>query len=388
MRPEPFRLHIDDARLDEMNRRLRATSWADDFGNADWEYGVERSWLEEMVRYWRDDFDWRAQEAAMNRFEHFRVVVDGVPLHFLHARGRGPDPKPLVLTHGWPWTFWDWKDVIPRLVDPAAYGGDPRASYDVVVPSLPGVAFSKPLTTTGIEPRRIAALWVRLMRDVLGHARFGAVGGDWGAQVTSELGIVHPDLVSGVHLTMPILPGVDGRYLPADAYAPDEQWMVARRDEAMPLIASHITVHSHDPQTLAYALADSPVGTAAWIWERRRAWSDCGGDVAALFGRDFLCTTASLYWLTNTIGSSLRIYKETFNPKRRPEKRTDFRVKTPVALTVAPKELAYMPRKMAESMCDLRRWTVLPRGGHFAPSEQPEAIANEIRAFFGGLEWN
>jgi pimeloyl-ACP methyl ester carboxylesterase len=386
MRPEPFRIEIDDARLDELNRRLRATSWAEDFGNADWDYGVERGWLEEMVRYFCFDFDWRAQEAAMNRFEHFRVVIDGVPIHFLHARGRGPDPKPLILTHGWPWTFWDWKDVIPRLADPAAYGGDPRASYDVVVPSLPGFAFSKPLTTTGLDPRTIARLWVRLMRDVLGYARFGAVGGDWGAQITAELGVDHADVLSGIQLTMPVLPGVDGRYLPAEAYAADEQWMVRRRDEALPLIASHIAVHMHDPQTLAYALADSPVGTAAWIWERRRAWSDCEGDVARHFGRDFLCTTASLYWLTNTIGSSLRIYKEAFNPTRPPAPREDLRVKTPVGLAIAPKELAYMPRKMAEARCDLRRWTILPRGGHFAPAEQPEAIANDVRAFFGELE--
>jgi pimeloyl-ACP methyl ester carboxylesterase len=386
MRPEPFRIEIEPARVDDMKRRLAATRWAEDFGNADWSYGVERGWLESMVRYWRDEFDWRAQEAAMNRFAHYRVAIDGVPIHFVHARGQGPSPRPLVLTHGWPWTFWDWKDVIPRLTDPAAYGGDPRQSFDVIVPSLPGFGFSTPLTTTGLEPRAIARLWVRLMRDVLGHARFGAVGGDWGAQITGELGIDHAAEVCGVYLTMPILPGVDGRYLPAEAYSADEQWMVKRRDEALALIASHITVHMHDPQTLAYALADSPVGTAAWIWERRRAWSDCGGDVAGLFGRDFLCTTASLYWLTNTIGSSLRIYKESFNPAQAPAPRTDYRIKTPVGLAIAPKELAYMPRAMAEERCDLRRWTRLARGGHFAPAEQPEAIANDVRAFFGALE--
>jgi pimeloyl-ACP methyl ester carboxylesterase len=321
----------------------------------------------------------------MNRFEHYRVEIDGIPIHYVHERGRGPAPQPLILSHGWPWTFWDWKDVIPRLADPAAFGGRAEDAFDVIVPSLPGFAFSAPLRTTGVDAGRSAQLWLRLMRDVLGHERFGAAGGDWGAAVTGELALLCPEVLTGIFLTLPWLPGIDGRFLRADAFAPDEQWMVARRDEAQPLMVSHMTVHMHDPQTLAYALADSPLGLAAWMWECRRAWSDCDGDVERVFSFDFLCTTASLYWLTDTIGSSLRIYKEFSNASAALAQRGVPHLDVPTGLAIAPKDLLFLPRRLAEKHCNLRRWTVLPRGGHFAPAEQPEAVANEIRAFFRSL---
>lgn len=386
MQPAPFTVAIPDERLGNMRRRLRETSWAPDFGNDRWRYGVERGWLEEMVRYWGEEFDWRAQEAAINRVPQYRVEIDGVPIHFIHARGRGPRPLPLVLTHGWPWTFWDWHDVIGRLVDPAAYGGDPADSFDVVVPSLPGVGFSTPLNTTGLNSRRVARLWMRLMRDVLGYERFGAGGCDWGAIVTAELGHAHPDSLTGVWLTLPMLPGVSLRELRPEAFAPEEQWMVERVVEARPLIQSHRTVHQHEPQTIAYALADSPTGTAAWIWARRRDWSDCGGDVLSVFDRDFLCTTASIYWLTGTIATSLRLYYEQFNPGPPPPLHDRRRViDVPTGFGVFPKELLMMPRRLAAELTDLRRWSVLPRGGHFAPSEQPQLVADELRAFFAPL---
>jgi pimeloyl-ACP methyl ester carboxylesterase len=384
MEPTPFTVDIPEALLDDMRRRLRTTRWADDFGNETWRYGVERGWLEEMVRYWADDFDWRAQEAAINRFSQVRVEIDGVPIHAIHVRGKGPSPKPLVLTHGWPWTFWDWKDVIEPLTDPAAHGGDPVDAFDVVVPSLPGYGFSTPLRTTGIGARRTAELWVQLMA-ALGYDRFCAAGGDWGAIVTSELGHAHSDHLMGVYLTLPMIPGVNLRDVPDDAYAEDEQWMAARSKEARPTIMAHSTVHIHDPQTLAYALCDSPVGTAAWIWERRRNWSDCGGDVVGVFGREFLCTTASIYWLTNTIGTSLRLYHEHFTrgwPTIRDATPT---IPVPTGFGISPKELLMLPRAWAEERTNLQRWTVFPHGGHFAPSEHPEQVIPEYRAFFRDL---
>ncbi len=382
MTPTRFEISIPQDRLADMRRRLAATRWADDFGNAGWRYGVERGWLEEMVAYWAGDYDWRAQEVAMNHFEHYRAVIDEVPIHFIHMRGRGPDPLPIVLTHGWPWTFWDWKDVIGPLVDPVAHGGDAADSFDVIVPSLPGFAFSEPLRTTGIGVREIARLWVKLMRDVLGYPRFAAAGGDWGALITAELGHAHPEVLHGVHLTLPMVPDMNPLAIPAAEFAANEAWMVERQAEATPTITSHVAVHLHDPQTLAYALADSPVGTAAWIWERRRAWSDCGGDVAALFGRDFLCTTASLLWLTNTIGSSLRIYAEHFSRPwsaitgRRPL------IPVPTGLAISPKEVVMVPRRWMEERTNLKRYTLFPRGGHFAPAEQPANIVAEYREFF------
>jgi pimeloyl-ACP methyl ester carboxylesterase len=280
--PTPFTIDIPQDDLDDLQRRLTKVRWADDFGNDDWTYGVEREWLVDMVRYWRDGFDWRVVEAAMNAYPNYRIDIDGIPIHFLHIRGKGPNPMPLIATHGWPWTFWDMRGLIGPLTDPAAYGGNAADSFDLIVPSLPGFGFSTPLRKPGVNARRVAQLWVQLM-DALGYDRFGAYGGDWGAIVTSELGHAHAERLIGAHISLPTICGVNRRNITADAYAPDEAWMLTRMAEAEPLIRSHVVVHTHDPQTLAYALADSPVGTAAWLWERRRAWSDCDGDVLSVF---------------------------------------------------------------------------------------------------------
>jgi pimeloyl-ACP methyl ester carboxylesterase len=384
MHAEPFRINIPEETLGNMRQRLRSTRWSEDFGNSDWSYGVEQGWLKDMVEYWASDFDWRAQEAAMNRLPQFRVSIDGIVLHFAHLRGKGSQAsrRPVVLTHGWPWSFLDWYEVAMRLADPAAWGGREEDACDVVIPSLPGFGFSSPLRTTGVDPARIAALWVRLMREVLGYPRFGAAGGDWGAVITGELGCDHADHLSGIYLCLPVLPGLDGREFTPDMFAPGEQWMLARRDEAAPSLVSHIAVHVNDPQTLAYALADSPVGTAAWIWERRRAWSDCGGDVESVFGRDGLCTIASLYWLGNTIGSSLRIYKEWFSPAAPHPLRQSNHISVPTAFGIAPRDIVFMPRSVAAERCNLQQWTVFDKGGHFGPAEQPAAFAEDMRRFF------
>ena len=347
LKPEPFRIAIPDADLDDLHRRLDATRWAEDIGNQDWRYGVESGWLRDLVRYWRHDFDWRAQEAAINAFPNYRVAIDGCPIHFMHIRGKGPNPTPLILTHGWPWTFWDYRGLIGPLTDPAAHGGDPAQSFDLVIPSMPGYGFS-PLTRTGIDVPEIARMWVTLMTDVLGYDHFGAAGGDWGAVVTSQLGHAHAEHLIGIYQTMVVIPGLDlGKLNPAD-FAPDEQWMAKRNAEAISLIVSHITVQNHDPQTLAYALVDSPVGTAAWLWERRRAWSDWDDDIFDVMDRDALCTLASIYWLTGTIGSSLRLYNEFFartggmvNPvshDRQPA------IEVPAGYGLFPKEVILVPR--------------------------------------------
>jgi pimeloyl-ACP methyl ester carboxylesterase len=364
--PARFQVEVPEADLEDLRRRLRNTRWADDFGNDDWAYGVERGWLEGMVGYWAEAFDWRAQERAINALPQYRVELDGIPIHFVHVRGSGPDPTPLILTHGWPWTFWDYREVIGQLGD----------GFDVVVPSLPGFGFSAPLRTTGVNPRRVAELWLRLMRDVLGYERFGAGGGDWGAMVTAELGHAYPEHLIGCHLTMATYPGIDLRRQAEQPFADDEGWMLDRIKAVRGMTRSHVTVHSTDPQTLAYALVDSPVGTAAWLWERRRAWSDCE------FDRDFLCTTASIYWLNRTIGTSLRIYHEAANLKG---DSPHLGLEVPTGIAVFPKELVFVPRAVAAEHVNLQRWTVFPRGGHFAPAEQPEAVAGELRAFFGSL---
>jgi pimeloyl-ACP methyl ester carboxylesterase len=384
-RAEPFEIAIPQADLDDLLARLRATRWAEDFGNEAWDYGVERGWLQDMAEYWAQEFDWRAQERDMNRHAHFRTEIDGVPIHFLHARGKGPDPIPLVLTHGWPWTFWDWRDVIGPLTDPAAHGGDPAVSFDVVVPSLPGYGFSTPLRTTGVGVRRIAELWVTLMGDVLGYERFAAAGGDWGASITAELGHAHAERLIGCLLTMAVAPGVSYARMGDQPFAEDEAWMAQRVRESARATRSHVMVHRTEPQTLAYALVDSPVGMAAWLWARRRDWSDNDGDALQAFDRDMLCTTASIYWLTQTAGTALRIYREHFGRPwpalhdRRPT------IQAPTAVAVFPKDIVLMARAVAQEHMNLQRWTVMPRGGHFAPAEEPGLVVHELRTFFAGL---
>lgn len=367
-----------------MKDRIRHTRWPDDWANQYGHYGVERTWLQDLSAYWSDEFDWRAQEEEINRLPHFTADLDGFPIHFAHVRGKGPNPIPLILTHGWPWTFWDWKDVIGPLTDPEAYGLDPRVSFDVVVPSLPGYGFSTPLKQTGVTVRRVAALWVRLMREVLGYDKFAAAGGDWGSMITSEMGHASPEPLLGVHLAMPMIPGYNPTLLTEEDFASDESWMWQRHAEATPLIASHLTVHMHEPQTLAYALSDSPVGLAAWIWARRQMWSD-GSDPVEVFGRDFLCTTASIYWLTNTIGTSMRFYRDHFGQPWNPLSQGRKTITVPTAFAIAPKELVMMPRRIAAERTNLAHWEILPAGGHFGPAENPRQFIDSYRAFFGML---
>jgi pimeloyl-ACP methyl ester carboxylesterase len=276
--------------------------------------------------------------------------------------------------------------MIGPLTDPAGHGNPSAPSFDLVVPSLPGMGFSTPLTTTGMHARGMAEVWAKLMRDVLGYERFGAGGSNWGAAVSTELAHVHPELVTGVWITSPFFPGRNPRELTRDSYADDEQWMFDQISKRGAHTQAHFTVALHEPQTISYALSDSPAGIAAWIWSRRRDWSDHDGDVLEVFDRDFLCTTASIYWLSGTIASSMRIYSEHFRSGIPAPIHDRTRViEVPTGLAVFPNDNRFVPRALAAEWSDLRRWTVMPRGGNFAPSEQPEACVSEIREFFGAL---
>ncbi|MGQ0623398.1 MAG: epoxide hydrolase family protein [Sporichthyaceae bacterium] len=383
----PFEVAVPEADLDTLRSRLRDTRWAADLGNNEWRYGVQREWLEELVGYWREEYDWRAAERAINAFPAYLTQIDSQPIHFVHVRGKGPNPTPLLLCHGWPWTFWDYAAVIGPLTDPGAHGGDPAHCFDVIVPSLPGAGFSMPLKLTGLGARRIAELFHTLMTDVLGYARYGVGGGDWGSIITGEMGHAFSDSLIGVWLTLPYVPGVNLRELGPGDFAPDERWMWERALAARPSIMSHRTVHQIDPQTLAYALVDSPVGTAAWILGRRREWSDHDEDLFAVFDRDFLCTTASIYWLNGSIGTSLRIYHEYFHTGGPPPPRHDRlpAITAPTAFAVFPKELLLLPRAHAARITNLVRWSVQPRGGHFAPAEQPGLVVADLQEFFRDL---
>jgi pimeloyl-ACP methyl ester carboxylesterase len=386
---ERFTIAIPQEALDDLRTRLIRTRWSNDVGNEDWTYGTPRTYLEPFVEYWLNEYDWRVHEAAMNRFEHYRTVLDGIPIHFLHRRGTGPRPIPLLMTHGWPETFWDFSEMIDPLADPAGHGGSAADAFDVVVPSLPGFGFSSPLSKAGVGAAVTVGLWRRLMREVLGYDRFGVVGEDFGAIISQRLGEDHSDDLIGVHLNRyqrapNMMGGKAGEELQLSDYGPDEIDDYKHTLTTMQLRVSHFTVHTSDPQSLAYGLDDSPVALAAWLLERRRNWSDCDGDIEKVFSRDQLITTIMLYWLTRTGGSSIRFYWETAHEASRapsPGKA----ITAPTAIATLPADLLALPRKHAEEDTDLRSWKRLPRGGHFGASEVPDLLVDDLREFFRPL---
>ncbi len=390
MKPEKFQIKIPQSKLDDLHHRIDQMNWPHDFDNADWQYGVPQGLLKDFAQTWRHAFDWRAQEAKMNAFAHYRTEVDGLPIHFIHERGRGPNPIPLVLTHGWPWTFWDLKDVIPALVDPAAHGGDPADSFDVIVPSLPGFIFSTPLARTGIGPLRTADLWVRLMKENLGYERFAAQGGDWGALVTTQLGHQYPESLIGIHLTNAFMvPAFNGdrpwSIVSVGGGDGDDPDRLPEQIDYQKRFASHIATHVLHPQTLSYGLHDSPIGLLAWMLEKRFTWGDSRGDVERRFTREHLLTTMSLYWLTDSFVTSARFYAEAANEKWTPARQGMPQIPTPTALSFFEHDMGPGSTDWTRDYYDLRQLRVHKEGGHFAPAENPKAVIQDIRDHFRTL---
>jgi len=385
-KPERFDVSIPQADLDDLARRLASTRWAPDYANDDWSFGVPAPYLRELVDHWLSGYDWRRHEAAMNTYDHWRVTLDGVPIHYVHIPGKGPDPLPLILTHGWPWTFWDYEKVMRPLADPAAFGGDPADAFDLVVPSLPGYVFSTPMTVRGVGFSRTGSLWHRLMREVLGYERYGAGGGDWGAFVTAQIAHENPAGFVGAYLSFPALLGSDlTAALSADLYTEDEAGWLERSLGKLAASQSHMAVHVADPQSLAYGITDSPAGMAAWMLERRRAWADCDGDVERRFTKDELITSFALYWLTGSFASAIRYYAESFRTPWAPTHDRQPVLQAPTGIAVFPGEILLVPRAFAERYANLVHWSVMPAGGHFAPAEEPDLYVEDIRAFFRAL---
>jgi pimeloyl-ACP methyl ester carboxylesterase len=384
MKIENFEVAIADDQVTDLRHRLTQTRWSPEIDNEDWKFGSNGTYLRQLIGYWANEFDWRVQESRINAFNHFRTSIDGVPIHFIHVPGRGPNPLPLILTHGWPQTFWDWHALIAPLSNPAAHGGDPADSFDVVIPSLPGYTFSNPLEIEAVNPPSIAKLWDKLMRDGLGYDRYGAGGGSWGTFVTAELGMQFPDHVIGVYMST-AMRQYGPEPVPESDYGLDELDWAARHAERRTRVGGHVGIHSSAPQTLAWALNDSPVGLAAWLIERRRNWSGCQGDIEASFTRDFLLTTVSLYWFTQSFRSSIQIYPGSFEPLRLQSQEPAL-IKVPSGIGVFPYDTTILPRKTCERWApNLVHWSVLPRGGNFAASEEPELYINELRTFFRAL---
>ena len=383
MRKEPFSISVPEAALTDLRERLQKTRWPHDFANANWEYGTNLAYLKELVDYWIHQYDWRKHEREMNTFSHYKTTIENVPIHFIHEPGKGPKPIPLILSHGWPWTFWDLNKVIRPLADPAAFGGDPNDAFDVVVPSLPGYGFSTPLTTPGINFWRTADLWVTLMKDVLGYQKFAAECGDWGAIITAQLGHKYAEHLIGtyMHLMVPLDVFVGG--LPAESeYGPDEKGWYQRNVNFFTAESGYSALQTTKPQTIAHALNDSPAGLCSWILEKRRTWSDCDGNVEKRFSKDELLTTMTLYWITESYGTSARYYYEcVHNPWKASHNRTPV-VESPTGIGVFQKEVILLPRKWAERYYNLKHWTKMPAGGHFAPMEEPQRLVEDIRAFF------
>ena len=375
-----FRLQVADGAIDDLRERLARTRFPDQTPGEPWAYGADVAYLQQLVEYWRSRFDWRAQEARLNAFAQFKVPLHGIDLHFLHVEGKGPKPYPLLLSHGWPGSVFEFLEIIPRLTDPARFGGDPADAFTVIAPSLPGygLSFSPGQQRLGLEA--IADCFAELMTGVLGYQRFAAQGGDWGAFITSCLGAVHADKLIGIHVNL-----LPVRREPAllSNPTPEEQKFLGELKAWMKEEMGYQWIQGTRPQTLAFGLSDSPAGLAAWIVEKFRAWSDCGGDIESAFTKDQLLANISLYWFTGAIGSSFwPYYARMHGPWPIPEGG----VKLPMGYAAFPREILHPPRSLAEKMyTDIRRWTAMPKGGHFAAMEQPEALAHEIVEFFRPL---
>ncbi|MCH2537326.1 MAG: epoxide hydrolase [Dehalococcoidia bacterium] len=379
MKVRPFTIAVENSVLDDLRQRLADTRWPDEIPNTGWDYGSNLTYIKELVDYWRTDFDWRAQEAKLNAFNHFKSEVDGLDIHFIHEKGKGPNPIPLIITHGWPSCFFEMTKIIPLLADPASYGGDAADSFDVVAPSLPGFGFSDHAQDRGMEIQRVAGMWNKLMSQNLGYPKFGAQGGDIGSGVTARLGFAHSDTLYGIHLTSITRPTP---YLgPGSKPVTDaEQALITQRDKWFQDEGGYNHIQGTKPQTLAYGLNDSPVGLAAWIVEKYRTWSDCGGDVEKSYTKDELLTIVTIYWVTQTISSSTRMYFE--NQKHLWTMEKDQKVPTPAGMAMFPQEISKPPREWGERSYHVRRWTEMASGGHFAALEEPQLLAEEVRASF------
>jgi pimeloyl-ACP methyl ester carboxylesterase len=375
---EPFTIAIAQATLDDLRARLLATRWPDQIEGSGWAYGMDTAYLKGLVAYWAKDYDWRAQEKKLNALHNYRAEVDGVRIHFVHERGKGPNPIPILMLHGWPSTYIQFNKIIPLLTDPGAHGAPGAPSFDVVVASLPGYGFSDIPTTAGFATREIAERMTKLMTDVLGYPKFALRGSDIGGSVVHQISVAHPDKVIGAHVSG-MLRGVplNSPEKPSEAEAKFLKDLAAWTNTEM----AYARMHGTKPQTLAQGLNDSPSGLAAWIVEKFHAWGDTKGNVESRFSRDELLTNLTIYWATQTITSSVRFYYEYGR-----EQRLLTPMNVPTAVLMAAHDMTPPPREVSERMYpNLVRWNWTENGGHFLEWEEPQLVAEDLRAFFAPL---
>ena len=400
MKPQPFQIDVPQTVLDDLQERLARTRWPDEVEGAGWDYGANLGYMKELANYWQHGYDWRKHESDLNTFGHFKAEIDGFGVHFIHERGKGPNPQPLLLLHGWPDSFYRFYKTIPMLTDPEKYGGKAEDSFDVIVPSLPGFGFSDRPTTRGFTHENSAALFFKLM-EALGYEKFAAHGGDTGSPIVQAVATSHPKAVVGVHLTdigydkVPMLePSILSET--EKVYVQNlEQWSFSE--------GAYVMIQGTKPQSLAYGFNDSPTGLAAWIVEQFRKFSDCRGDVESRFSKDELLTNIMIYWVTETMNSAMRGYYEGMHAGWSEAESEDWSEaegeqsgewgqssdasvtsEVPIGLALFPKD-APPPRELAERFFNVQHWTEMPTGGHFAALEEPKLFVQDLRAFFGQL---
>jgi pimeloyl-ACP methyl ester carboxylesterase len=379
----PFTINVTQDVLSDVQLRLQNTRWSYQVEGTKWDAGTDLNYVRELVAYWQDGYDWCKQEAALNEFAHFKSVVDEIGIHFIYERGKGPNPFPLILTHGYPDSFYRFAKIIPMLTDPASYGGRAEDGFDVVVPDLPGYGFSdRPPEIGGVF--RVNDFWAQLMTEILGYQRFGAHGGDWGSTITEQLARSHADSVVAIHLTD--VPFGHIMQKPDDP-SPAEKKLFKHNEEWLQKEGAYALIQSSKPQILAQGSNDSPAGLAAWLVEKFRAWSDCGGDIETRFTKDELLTHIMIYWATESIGPSFLTYYDFANAGaltwiKEGVKKWAGSSKVPAAFALFPADISRPPREWAERFFNVQRWTEMPRGGHFAAMEEPALLAEDIRAWF------
>ncbi len=375
---ETFKINVEQKVLDDLRERLGRTRFPDEVEGADWDYGTNLEYLKELCAYWQNDFDWRKQEAELNEFKHFKSEIDGYKIHFIHEKGAGENRIPLLLTHGFPDSIYRFVKIIPLLT--AEKDG---VSFDVIAPSIPGYGFSDKPKEKGTL-FKIADFWAKLMTEQLGYERFAAHGGDWGSTITEYLARSYGDSLIGIHITDVPFPRLFEK--PADLAAAEKKF-IAESEKWQQTEGAYAMIQGTKPQSLAYGLNDSPVGLAAWIVEKFRTWSDCNGDVETRFTKDELLTNITLYWATETINSSFRLYYDAANAGALTWISETIRNWTgssdvPTGFASFPQDTHPPPREWAERFFNIERWTEMPRGGHFAALEEPQLLAEDLREFF------
>jgi microsomal epoxide hydrolase len=375
----PYKIQVPDSVLSDLKTRLARTRFPDQLKNVGWDYGTDPAYLRSLVEYWRDRFDWRAQERRLNQFDQFTTIIDGLRIHFIHQKSKVPYALPLVLTHGWPGSIDEFHKVIGPLTDPVKYGGRAEDAFSVVAISLPGFGFSDRPTVRGYSPARMAGIIAKLMAR-LGYTRYGVQGGDWGGIISRIIALNDAPHVVGLHLNFCLAPPPQGAANPNDGIPESELRLMNETNARMENERAYQQIQGTKPETLGFGLTDSPAGLAAWIVEKFYAWCDCSGDIESKFSKDDLLTNITIYWVTETAASSTRIYYEN-----RVAAPVQGRVTVPTACALFPREITTPPRKWVEARYNLVRWTPMPRGGHFAALEQPDLLIGDVREFFAKL---